>query len=71
MITYRALRDIRAGEELCKSSPHPHVTECWDVAKTLIGISYGGHLTFVDAEAQAQDKEETEDGDRVLHSIQL
>ncbi|KAF1976093.1 protein methyltransferase [Bimuria novae-zelandiae CBS 107.79] len=40
MITYRALRDIRAGEELC--------------------ISYGDHLTFIDADAPPAPRPEEE-----------
>jgi hypothetical protein len=46
IITYRALRDIPAGEELCKRK------RCIDSWKVLIdvGISYGSHLTFKDAD---------------------
>lgn len=45
-ITYRAWRDIHAGEELC---------ECDDEITlnpklSMIGISYGSHLTFKDAD---------------------
>ncbi|KAF2100643.1 SET domain-containing protein [Rhizodiscina lignyota] len=51
IITYRALRDIEVGEELC--------------------ISYGDHLTFVDADAHTQDKDVAEDGIMTLSNIQV
>jgi hypothetical protein len=46
IITYRALRDIPAGEELCKRK------SCIDAQTVLTdaGISYGSHLTFKDAD---------------------
>jgi len=48
LIVYRALRDIRQGEELC--------------------ISYGDHLTFVDADKPEMPSED--EGD-MLDRIQL
>lgn len=47
VITYRALRDIPTGEELCK------LRNSIDNARMLtdLGISYGSHLTFKDADA--------------------
>jgi hypothetical protein len=52
IITYRALRDIAAGEELCKQSPAwVAVTLRWSILLTIAGISYGSRLTFKDTDA--------------------
>ncbi|WPG98557.1 SET domain-containing protein 7 [Acrodontium crateriforme] len=55
VVTYRTLRDVRQGEELC--------------------ISYGGHLTFVDADAEelkAEAEAEARDGgEAALARIEL
>lgn len=47
IITYRALRDIPVGEELCKSAFMTFTISLL----TAEGISYGSHLTFKDADA--------------------
>jgi hypothetical protein len=46
IITYRALRDIPAGEELCKQKNY---IDAWEWLM-CVGISYGSHLTFKDAD---------------------
>ncbi|KAF2266685.1 protein methyltransferase [Lojkania enalia] len=51
IITYRALRDIEAGEELC--------------------ISYGSHLTFVEADTSAVAAVEEDDGIEQLNQIHI
>lgn len=54
MITYRALRDIPAGEELCewkKQSQRIHQLN-------NLGISYGSHLTFIDTDAAEPEEED-------------
>lgn len=56
IITYRALRDIPVGEELCKSAPKRLVFSFL----TATGISYGSHLTFKDADAPAPPPPEEE-----------
>lgn len=72
IITYRALIDIQAGEELCK----PRRASCLHLIEGLnvdvyLGISYGDRLTFVDADAHAHHEEEQEDGEAILSSIQV
>lgn len=51
LVIYRALRDIREGEELC--------------------ISYGDHLTFVDADRSDSSDDSEESVESVLDRIQL
>lgn len=48
-ITYRAQRDIAAGEELCKRASNDFQNH--SIVLNLLGISYGSHLTFKDADA--------------------
>lgn len=50
LVVYRALRDIREGEELC--------------------ISYGDHLTFIDADKEAHD-DAIEQAEDLLAKIEL
>lgn len=71
VVVYRTLRDIKAGEELCKSQ----TTDC-AASRTErrlnvseLGISYGGSLWFDDADAKSGS--DVEDGDDVLGRIQL
>jgi hypothetical protein len=47
IITYRALRDIPIGEELCTLM----FNRLHHMLLTTEGISYGSHLTFKDADA--------------------
>lgn len=47
IITYRALRDIPAGEELCKPAGNFEILK---YLLTELGISYGSHLTFEDTD---------------------
>lgn len=51
LVVYRALRDIRQGEELC--------------------ISYGDHLTFVDADKPQDETLSEGSGEDMLDRIQL
>lgn len=65
LVTYTALRDIKAGEELCKLG---YATiKIW-LLRPMSGISYGQRLTFKDADAP---EPVTEDPSAVLSSIQL
>jgi hypothetical protein len=49
IITYRALRDIHAGEELCEL-PSRNSDCSTNDAILSTGISYGSHLTFKDTD---------------------
>lgn len=51
LVVYRALRDIKEGEELC--------------------ISYGDHLTFVDADGASTSNETSEKAEDVLGRIDI
>lgn len=49
LIVYRALRDIPAGQELCKRKRN-HAFNKMENTLMCLGISYGSHLTFKDAD---------------------
>ncbi|GAB1741308.1 hypothetical protein NU219Hw_g6547t1 [Hortaea werneckii] len=51
LVVYRALRDVKEGEELC--------------------ISYGDHLTFVDADSPSQKEEEVEAPEDLLTKFEI
>ncbi len=56
-ITYRALRDIKAGEELCAL-----LETCLDIlGLTLTGISYGSRLTFTDVDTPLETSPQQEE----------
>jgi hypothetical protein len=66
IVTYRALRDIAAGEELCRAMIHGLRSSLIDIC---LGISYGSHLTFKDADSYVSPTEQ--DGLEQLSQIQL
>ena len=69
IITYRAHRDIPAGEELC-GSRNMHLSI--EPAHAYTGISYGSHLTFKDTDnVDAETAQTEQDGLDQLNQIQL
>lgn len=67
IITYRALRDIPAGEELCE--PRLAYGDPETLLMSPIGISYGSHLTFKDTDVHQAQTEE--DGLEQLNQINI
>ena len=65
IITYRALRDIPVGEELCKS-----ILKMGYCITDEKGISYGSHLTFKDTDAPCPPPPEEEELE-LFNSIQI
>lgn len=63
IITYRALRDIPVGEELCKCT-----MSIYSRKSDNKGISYGSHLTFEDTD-DAPDPMDPEEELQNLNSI--
>lgn len=71
VVTYRTLRDIQEGEELCMDFSTVSLTRrSQDInIKGNLGISYGSRLTFVDTDAPKPVDEG--DGSQLLGNIQI